>query len=118
MACILSGNQLTEGSANETYETHTHPDSLAQRLQGGTVGRSCAAMTTKMLPPLGRYCASWVVLDSRGLAVCELFNEANAQKAIDAGFDVLSGYIYLCRVAKEIKAGSRKYNAGPWNNPA
>ena len=62
--------------------------------------------------PEDTYSNSWVITSKdTGLQVFETFQRSVAEKVNLNKYNVETAYQYLCRVNREIKEGSTKYNA-------
>ena len=60
-----------------------------------------------MIPSLEPHCGSWVVTSPTGQVV-ELFEPANAQKALDAGWVVETTATYLGRINAAYRTARRE----------
>lgn len=59
------------------------------------------------IPPLTRYCNSWVVTPPVGRAI-ELFTRRNVEKAVAAGWRIETTIDYLHRINREIQEGKHR----------
>lgn len=64
-----------------------------------------SAEQTDALPALRSHEGSWIVTSPRG-DVRELYEEANARKALAAGWKVETAGTYLGRINKDIRSGA------------
>ena len=55
------------------------------------------------IPELERHCGSWIVTSPSG-RVTELYERANVEKALAAGYKVQTALAYLCEFNKSISS--------------
>jgi hypothetical protein len=66
------------------------------------INEFAAALARMQLPELEPHCGSWIATSPTGHAV-ELFERANAQRALNAGWKVETAAQYLGRINREIR---------------